>query len=408
MEFRRRVEELAAETAQSFRAMIVSGPRQVGKTWLLTELTKRIGGYETVCLDDDDLRQLAKDDPKLFLQLHPGPLYLDEIQRAPELFPAMKMILDSSRRRGQFLMTGSQQFKMMKGAKESLAGRVGVLKLFGLSKAELEGRTDSAAFLPSLDVADRAHGKAWDIHQVYDAVVKGGYPECHAEPKLNVSRYFSSYIETYIERDIREMVDIANIGLFKRFMQVCAARTGQLLNYADLSRDAGISIPTARTWVSLLETSGLVMILHPYYNNLIKRATKTPKLYFTDTGLCAHLLGITSGKAAIESPLSGALLETYVILEICKSHWYAGSDVNFWFFRDADGHEVDLLIEQGGGLYPVEVKRAASVKAADVERNFRVCREACNPIMRMGGVILISDKLGAVDAQTATIPVGFL
>lgn len=408
MEYRRRIERIAAETAQSFRVMIVSGPRQVGKTWLLTELTKRLGGYETVCLDDDDLLTLAKNDPKLFLQLHPNPLYVDEIQRAPELFPAMKMIVDASNDRGQFLMTGSQQFKMMKGAKESLAGRVGILKLFGLSKAELEGRTDSTAFLPSLDVGNWSYGKGWDIHRTYDAIVKGGYPECHAQHKMNVGRYFHSYVETYIERDIREMVDIANIGLFKRFMQVCAARTGQLLNYADLSRDAGISIPTARTWISLLETSGLVMILHPYYNNLIKRATKTPKLYFTDTGLCAHLLGITSGKVAIESPLSGALLETYVILEICKSHWYSGSDANFWFFRDADGHEIDLLIEQNGTLYPVEVKRASSVKATDVGRNFRVCRDACNQIMRMGGVVLIADKLGAVDAQTATIPVGFL
>lgn len=408
MEYRRRIERIAAETAQSFRAMIVSGPRQVGKTWLLTELTKRLGGYETACLDDDDLLTLAKNDPKLFLQLHPSPLYVDEIQRAPELFPAMKMIVDASNDRGQFLMTGSQQFKMMKGAKESLAGRVGILKLFGLSKAELEGRTDSTAFLPTLDVGNWSYGKGWDIYRTYDAIVKGGYPECHAQHKMNVGRYFHSYVETYIERDIREMVDIANIGLFKRFMQVCAARTGQLLNYADLSRDVGISIPTARTWISLLETSGLVMILHPYYNNLIKRATKTPKLYFTDTGLCAHLLGITSGKAAIESPLSGALLETYVILEICKSHWYSGSDANFWFFRDADGHEIDLLIEQNGTLYPVEVKRASSVKATDVGRNFRVCRDACNQMMRMGGVVLIADKLGAVDAQTATIPVGFL
>lgn len=408
MEYRRRVEGIASETAQTFRAMIVSGPRQVGKTWLLSKLTERLGGYETVCLDDGGLLELAKNDPRLFLQLHPGPLYVDEIQRAPELFPAMKMIVDASARRGQFLMTGSQQFKMMKGAKESLAGRVGILKLFGLSKSELEGRTDSAAFLPSLDAGDWTHGKAWDIHQVYDAIVKGGYPECHAQPGLNVGRYFRSYIETYIERDIREMVDVANIALFRRFMQVCAARTGQLLNYADLSRDAGISIPTARTWISLLETSGLLMILHPYYNNLIKRATKTPKLYFTDTGLCAHLMGITSGKSAIESPLSGALLETYVILEICKSHWYTGTDANFWFFRDGDGHEVDLLIEHEGGLYPIEVKRASSVKASDVGRNFRVCRESCNPIVRTGGIVLVADKLGAVDAQTATIPVGFL
>jgi predicted AAA+ superfamily ATPase len=227
-------------------------------------------------------------------------------------------------------------------------------------------------------------------------------------PKINVRRYFSSYIETYIERDIREMVDVANIAQFQTFMRVCAARTGQLLNYADLARDAAISVPTARTWLSMLETSGVVYILHPYYGNLIKRAVKTPKLYFTDTGLCSHLLGITTAKAAIDSPLSGALLETYVVMEIMKSHWYSGNDAKFWFFRDAEKHEIDLLIEHGGRLYPVEIKRASSVKAKDINRNMDVFRKTTPGIDAMGAVVLVSSSLGALDANTALIPIGAL
>lgn len=408
MEFERHIIKTAEEAATTFRAMAVCGPRQVGKTWLLKRLAAKLGGYETVSLDDEALLVQARNDPKLFLDLHPAPLVIDEIQSAPELFSALKMRLDASDARGQYLMTGSQQFKMMKGAKESLAGRVGILRLAGLSKAEIEGRPLSAPFLPSLDVNRFGNAGGWDIHTVYEAVVKGGYPECHAVPNINVRRYFSSYIETYIERDIREMVDVANIAQFQTFMRVCAARTGQLLNYADLARDAAISVPTARTWLSMLETSGVVYILHPYYGNLIKRAVKTPKLYFTDTGLCSHLLGITTAKAAIDSPLSGALLETYVVMEIMKSHWYSGSDAKFWFFRDAEKHEIDLLIEDGGRLYPVEIKRASSVKAKDINRNMDVFRKATPGINAIGAVVLVSTSLGALDANTALIPIGAL
>lgn len=409
MQFQRTIEPIAEETARTFRAMIVCGPRQVGKTWLLKRIVGKLGGYQFLTLDDEGLCEQAKSDPKLFLQLHPSPLCIDEIQRAPELFPEMKMRLDGSAERGQYLMTGSQQFKMMKRAKESLAGRVGILRLQGLSKAEIEGKPSKPPFLPSLD-ARRWEGvnADWDVHRAYDAVVKGGYPECFSEPRMNVSRYFRSYVETYIERDIREMVDVTNIGLFRTFMRVCAARTGQLLNYADLARDTGISTPTARTWLSLLEISGLVYILYPYYNNLIKRAVKTPKLYFTDTGLCSHLLGITTSEAAVSSPMSGALLETYAIMEICKSHWYAGTNAEFWFYRDASQHEIDLVLEMDGRLYPIEVKRAASVKARDVLPNMNAFRQSVATEAGCGAVVLISPGFSAIDAQTALIPVGCL
>ena len=408
MQYARHIESVAREVATTFRSMIVCGPRQVGKTWLLRKLTAQLGGYATVSLDDDSLCEQARTDPGLFMQTHPAPLYIDEVQRAPSLFPALKRNLDESTDRGQYLMTGSQQFKLMKGAKESLAGRVGILRLQGLSKAEIEQRPAAKPFLPDLDARRWLVSGDWGVKRVYAAIVKGGYPECHSEPKMNVSRYFASYVETYIERDIREMVDIANAGVFKTFMRVCAARTGQLLNYADLARDVGISVPTARAWLSLLETSGIVYILHPYYNNLIKRAVKTPKLYFTDAGLCAHLLGLSSAEAAIACPASGALLETYVIMEIMKSHWYAGTDAQFWFFRDSAGHEVDLVVEHGGKLHPVEIKRATAVKAGDIRRNMDEFRRVTAIAASIGAVVLVGDSFGALDSHTALIPVGAL
>jgi len=408
MEYVRHIESVAREVATTFRSMIVCGPRQVGKTWLLRKLTAQLGGYSSVSLDDDSLCELARTDPGLFVQAHPAPLYIDEVQRAPSLFPALKRNLDKSTSRGQYLMTGSQQFKLMKGAKESLAGRVGILRLQGLSKAEIEQRPGPTPFIPDIDARRWPVSVGWGLRRVYEAIVKGGYPECFSEARMNVPRYFASYVETYIERDIREMVDIANVGVFRTFMRVCAARTGQLLNYADIARDVGVSVPTARAWISLLETSGIIYILHPYYNNLIKRAVKTPKLYFTDTGLCSHLLGIAGTDSAIASPASGALLETYAVMEIMKSHWYAGTDAQFWFFRDAAGHEVDLVVEHGGKLYPVEIKRAATVKAADINRNMDEFRRATPSVASTGAVVLVGESFGALNAQTALIPVGAL
>ena len=257
-----------------------------------------------------------------------------------------------------------------------------------------------------MDARQWREGEAWDVRRAYAELLKGCYPECFAEPRMNVSRYFSSYVETYVERDIREMVDITNIGKFRTFMKVCAARTGQLLNYADLARDTGISIPTARTWLSLLETSGLVYILYPYYNNLIKRAVKTPKLYWTDAGLCAHLLGIASAESAITSSLSGSLLETFVVMEVLKSHWYAGTNASFWFYRDAEQREVDLILDLDGKLYPIEIKRAASVKARDVASGMKAFRETASDVASTGAVLPLPDSFAALDAQTALIPIG--
>lgn len=408
MDIRRTIEPLAREMAESFRAIVVCGPRQVGKTWLLKRVATQLGGYRTVSFDDEALRDQARNDPKLFLRTHPAPLFLDEVQKVPELFPAMKSVLDADDSRGQFLMTGSQQFQMMKRAHESLAGRIGILRLQGLSKAETEGRPGVPPFLPSLDAARWTRMPPPTLRETFGAVVRGGYPECFSVPRMNVRRYFQSYVETYIERDVRDMVDVSNIGVFRTFMRVCAARTGQLLNYADLARDAGISVPTARSWLSMLEISGIVYILHPYYNNLIKRSVKTPKLYFTDTGLCSHLLGIATPEAAIDSPMSGALLETYVVMDICKSHWYAGSDAQFWFYRDGDRREVDLVIESGGRLHPVEIKRAAIIRPPDVKRGMAAFRAAASERAGLGAVAFLGDSFGALDADTALIPIASL
>ena len=408
MDIQRTIEPLAREIATSFRAMVVCGPRQVGKTWLLKRVAAQLGGYRTVSFDDDSLRDQARDDPVLFLKTHPAPLFLDEVQKVPELFPAMKSVLDANDSRGQFLMTGSQQFQMMKRAHESLAGRIGILRLQGLSQAETEGRPDTPPFLPSMEASRWIREKPLPLREIFGAVVRGGYPECFSVPCMNVRRYFQSYVETYIERDVRDMVDVSNIGVFRTFMRVCAARTGQLLNYADLARDAGISVPTARTWLSMLEISGIVYLLHPYYNNLIKRVVKTPKLYFTDSGLCSHLLGIATADAAIDSPMSGALLETYVVMDICKSHWHAGSDAQFWFYRDGDQREVDLVIESDGRLHPVEIKRAATIRPPDVKRGMDAFRAAARERAGLGAVAFLGDTFGALNAETALIPISVL
>jgi predicted AAA+ superfamily ATPase len=403
MEFERSMESLTREVASTFRAMVVSGPRQVGKTWLLRKVTKALGGYEELSFDDPALVEQARTDPGLFLQMHPGKLYLDEVQRVPELFPAMKRELDREDGTGRYLMTGNQQFPMSKGLGESLAGRVGVLRLNGLTKAEAEGRPGVGGYVPTMTA--RGGGAGGGVRELYAAVVKGGYPECHRRPEMNVRRYFASYIETYIERDVRDMVDISNVGTFRTFMRVCAARTGQLLNYADLARDSGVSVPTARKWLSMLETTGIVWLLHPYHNNLVKRAAKTPKLYFTDSGLCSHLLGVASAEAGLESAASGALLETFAVMEICKRHWYAGSDAHFWFFRDGEGREVDLLLEREGRLHPIEVKRATMVRERDVRPGMRAFRAAAGASAGTGAVLYGGETFGALDSQTVLVPI---
>ena len=352
------------ECSATFPALLVTGPRQVGKSTLLE--TAAEPGRRVVTLDDPAARRLARDDPAFFFQTYRPPLLIDEIQYAPQLFPHIKMICDRERRNGLFWMTSSQQFDMMRGVSESLAGRVAVLDLLGLSSSEIARRPRMATFLERLlDPATPATTPPVSPAECFRRILRGSYPALWANPRLDATRFFGSYVRTYLERDIRRIVAVEKESEFLSFLRVAAARTGQMLNYTDLARDAGVSPNTAKAWLSVLRTSGLVYLLHPYSRNLTVRAVKTPKLYFTDTGLACHLVGWTSPKTLMDGAFAGAILETHVVSEILKSFLHLGREAPLWFFRDRDGREIDLVLEAGDRLHPVEIKKKATPPPSD-------------------------------------------
>jgi predicted AAA+ superfamily ATPase len=313
-----------------------------------------------VSLDEYGPRALALEDPNLFLQRYPPPVTIDEVQHAPELLGRIKPVVDRSSQMGDFWLTGSQQFPLMQSVSESLAGRVGVINMIGLSRAEENGaRVPAEAFRPDR-VGSPGDESSFELLDVFERIVRGQMPrQAHADAPP-MEQFWGAYLQTYIERDVRSLLNIANLAAFQRFLRVSAARVGQLLNYSDLARDTGIAVSTAREWLHLLETTHVVTLLRPYFKNLTKRQIKTPKLYFTDTGLVAYLTGWRSAETAASGAMAGALFECYVLAEILKSYWHRGREAPIWYFRTKEKKEVDLVIEEDGLLFPVEVKLTAS------------------------------------------------
>ncbi|MBW8073246.1 MAG: DUF4143 domain-containing protein [Ferrovum sp.] len=393
--------------SHTFPVVLLTGPRQVGKTTLL----KSIAGAERnyVTLDDRDARTLAESDPALFLQRYPPPLLIDEVQYAPNLFHHIKVIVDQRQTNGLFWLTGSQKFHLMHSVTESLAGRVAILELNGFSQAEIQGRGDHAPpFLPTTEWLRQARRQAHeiDLKTLYHGIWRGSYPRVVSEPELSTDLFYNSYIQTYIQRDIREMIKITNESAFYRFIQVIAARTSQLLNHADIARDVGIDQKTTKAWLSALEASGLVYLLQPYHNNLTHRLIKTPKIYFMDTGLCAYLTRWSSSQALEAGAFSGAILETWVISELLKSYWYNGKTPNFYFYRDKDQKEIDLLIEQDNTLYPLEIKKSAT-PSQNSTHHFGVLAKLNQPVGH-GAVLCLRQQDIPLSAEIDAIPVGYL
>lgn len=350
--------------SKTFPVILLTGPRQVGKTTVLAECAQ--GGRAYVTLDDLEERQLAQTDPALFFQTHRPPILIDEVQYAPHLFSTIKMIVDREKRPGQFWLTGSQKFHLMKGITESLAGRAAVLDLLGFSEKEKDGLAgEQTPFLPTVDWVERAAGTAvnFTVGELYRRIWLGSFPFLHSNPGASRDIFYNSYLQTYIERDVRDILHVGNDLRFYDFIRAVAARTGQLLNYADLARDVDIDQKTAKSWLSTLETSGLVALLEPYHNNIAKRIAKTPKLYFLDTGLAAFLAGWDTPASLEAGAMNGAFLETHVFVELLKSYWHNGKYPNVYFYRDADRKEIDFVVEQNMTLYPVEVKKTASPDA---------------------------------------------
>ena len=407
MYVKRHAEKTATELAEMFGAILIAGPRQVGKTTMLEKLTD---GINYVSLDDPVVKVSAEEESGTFFKDNPPPVFVDEIQKAPALFNQIKLLLDRSHKKGQFFMCGSQQFKMMKGVSESLAGRIGLCTLLGFSLRETRAVNCSLPFIPTeeyfaarkQDLADVTYDEVWNTVQ------RGLMPELFINPNFNWRLYYSAYVKTYIERDLRELSEIGDTVKFTNFMIAVAASTGQLVNVASLARDVGISAPTAERWLSILVASNIVYLLQPYSNNVMKRAIKTPKLYFLDTGLAAYLTKWNSPEVLKTGAMAGAFFESFVVSEIIKSYYNAGvSDPPLYFYRDKDMNEIDLLIENNGVLYPIEIKKHADPKKSDAKA-FRLIDSIPGVKKGQGGIVCLYDNLITLTEGVKVIPVKYL
>lgn len=384
---RRTIESTVVRATRTFKVVLLTGPRQVGKTTLLKSLISAKRKFVT--LDDPELRHLANSDPELFLATYPPPLFIDEIQYAPRLFPYLKMAVDRSKDAGQFWLTGSQPFHLMQGVSESLAGRVAILNLQGLDTAERNNRR-AEPYRPA--IAPGRAGLITTRSELAKVVFKGGFPQLTARPGTDISLFMRSYAATYLSRDIRDLVKAEHEHEFMTFLTCLAARTGQLLNASNLAQDVGVSPQTIRTWLSILESSGVVILLPPYRTNLTKRATATPKVYFADTGLATHLCGIRTPEDLEQSPLFGHMAETHAVMEVLKSWWHNGLSCDASFYRDKAGHEIDLLIKDGLSLHPVEVKLSAKPNMDEIRSNIRALAQTGTGLSTGSVICLTGDE----------------
>ncbi len=403
----RALEDRLLEASAQFPVVLVTGPRQVGKTTLLQHLCGEDRRYVT--LDDLALRALAREDPALFLQRFAPPVLIDEIQYAPDLLPYVKMTVDAAQTPGAFWLTGSQQFQMMRGITESLAGRVAMVNLLGLSWRERDGRPSRLQpFLPvpeNLEERARSAGES-TLDQVFQTLWSGSFPALVAGPVADWSLFYSSYLQTYLQRDVRDLAQVGSQEAFLRFLRASAARTGQLLNLSELARDVDVSMTTAKSWLSILEASFQVSLLRPYHSNVTKRLVKTPKLYFLDTGLAAYLTEWSSPATLAAGAMAGAMLETFCYGEILKSYWHRLETPRLYYYRDRDGKEVDFLFVQDGTFYPVEVKLAATPRRGWAEPMAALRRfpERTGP----GAVLCLCPEPVPLTREVTALPVAVL
>lgn len=400
---KRDLERKFLHMSESFKAVMVVGARQVGKSTMLRHLAE--GQNRTyVSMDDTQLRSLAQTEPRLFLQTYRPPILIDEVQKAPELFEEIKIICDSSGERGQFWLTGSQSKKLVKRAGDSLAGRLCVLKMYSLSAREKLGISpdeDLDFSLPSLLSRKRLFPSN-NILTTFDNIWRGGLPDVQEKDEEQLGEYFNSYIETYLMRDAVDDYAITDTEGFRKFLRACASFSGQLVNYNDLGLSAGVSGVTAKEWVKVLQSMGIVFLLEPYSSNELKRLVKTPKLYFCDTGFCAYLSSWTTRDVLMNGAASGHYYENYVIAELLRHYAYGRNKVNLNFYRDSKMKEIDLIIEEAGILHPVEIKKSASPDKSAV-KSFPVLKEGERTVGN-GAVFCMSDAVLPVTETNFLVP----
>ena len=399
----RNLEKVVAEVTKEYPVVLVTGPRQVGKTTMLQKLMEGTS-RSYVSLDDLNERSIAKNDPELFLQLHKPPVLIDEVQYAPELFTYIKIYVDRNHNPGDFWLTGSQVFKLMRGVQESLAGRVAVLSLTSLSQAEIcNGKMEP--FTVDIEaLSERAkERKPADAREIYDRIFKGSMPAIVSGKNSNSQIFYSSYLTTYIERDVKELSDAIDSLKFLNFITAAAARCSQMLNIADIARDADISQKQAKDWLGILETLGIIFYLHPYSNNLLKRLVKTPKLYFYDMGLVCYLTKWSSAETLESGAMNGAVLENYVVAEIMKTYLNSGKEPFMYYYRDKDAKEIDIVLEHDGVLNPLEIKKSSN-PGTELVKVFDLLDKSSTPRSK-GAVLCMKPELSAIDRDNYIIPI---
>lgn len=401
----RAMEATFKRMAQEFSVILLTGPRQVGKTTMLKMLAEAEGiNREYVTLDDITEREMAKNDPKLFLQLHKPPVFIDEVQYAPELFPYIKIYVDEHQQAGDFWLTGSQIFKLMDGVQESLAGRVCLLHMSPLSQAEACGCTSEPFTVDFERLLMRSKAVApASIQEVFERIWSGGMPAIVSGAKKEQAAVYSSYISTYIDRDVKEIADRIDSFKFLNFVTVVAALTSQMVNYKTIADAVEISVPTVKNWLNILERLGIIFYLHPYSNNLLKRMVTKPKLYFYDSGLVAYLTKWTDSETLMNGAMSGAILENFVVSEIVKSYQNAGLEPFIYYYRDKDNKEIDIVLERNGTLYPLEVKK--TMMPDKRWTNVFGVLDKTSLKRGTGGILCLSDKFTAFDRDNLIIPV---
>jgi hypothetical protein len=391
MYIQRAAEKAVKQIIETFPVVLVTGPRQVGKSTMLNHLAE--DGRKIVTLDDPDVRYLAKTDPALFLQRYNAPVLIDEIQYAPELLPYIKMEVDKEKQNGAYWLTGSQAFHLMKNVSESLAGRVGIISLLGLSNSEVTGASSEVFSTDPQRLINRLENvPKQGINEVFARIFKGSMPRLYAESNVDWETYYRSYVNTYLQRDIRDLTQVGDEMAFYHFMTVVAARTGKPVIYEEIASETGISSPTAKKWLSILVTSHIIALVQPYHNNVLKRATKMPLLHFLDTGLCAYLLKWSNPETLEKGPMAGAFFETYVFSEIYKSYLNAAKEPPIYYYRDKDKKEIDLLIYENGTIYPIEIKKSASPGKKAI-KNFDVLEPVTEP-EKFGGLKELKIEIG--------------